>query len=72
MKSDINHILEEAMELSPAEKAELVTSLLSSIDEPDREIDAQWQKEVEDRVKAYKRGEIKARSLQEVLAKYRK
>ncbi|MBE9502963.1 MAG: addiction module protein [Proteobacteria bacterium] len=71
MKSDINHILEEAMELSPAEKAELVTSLLSSIDEPDREIDAQWQKEVEDRVKAHKRGEIKARSLQEVLAKYR-
>ncbi len=72
MNSHITHILEEAMELSPAEKAELVTSLLSSLDEPDEEIDALWQKEAEERVTAYKRGEIKVRSLQDVLAKYRK
>jgi putative addiction module component (TIGR02574 family) len=72
MTNHTKHVLEEAMELSPAEKAELVTSLLSSLDEPDREIDALWQEESEDRVDAYKRGEIKARSLQEVLAKYSK
>lgn len=63
MNSHINHILDEAKDLSPAEKAELVTTLLSSLDEPDANIDNLWQGEVEDRVKAYKRGEIKTRSL---------
>jgi len=72
MPGNINHILEEVMGLSPAEKAKLVTSLLTSLDEPDAEIDALWQKESEERVNAYKRGEIKAKSLQEVLVKYRK
>ena len=72
MNSHINHILEEAKDLSPAEKAELVTTLLTSLDEPDADIDKLWQREVEDRVKAYKNGEIKTRSLQEVLAKYHK
>ena len=72
MTDHINHILKEAMDLSPAEKAELVTSLLSSLDEPNRNIDALWQKESEGRVDAYKKGEIKAKSLQEVLAKYSK
>ena len=72
MSSHINHILEEAMELSPAERAELVTSLLSTLDEPDAGIDKLWQKEVDERVDAYERGEIKAKSLQDALAKYRK
>ena len=72
MASHIDQILEEAKSLSPAEKAELVTSLLSSLDEPDAAMDELWQKEAEDRVNAYNRGELKTRSLQEVLAKYQK
>ena len=72
MSTHVDHILEEAKSLSPTEKAEVVTLLLSSLDEPDAEIDVLWQKESEDRVEAYKKGKIKARSLQEVLAKYSK
>jgi hypothetical protein len=34
-------------------------------------IDGQWTKEAEDRLTAYRKGELKAIPLQEVLAKYR-
>jgi hypothetical protein len=39
--------------------------------EPDPQIDRLWAKEAEERLAAYRRGEIKAVPLQEVLAKYR-
>ena len=39
--------------------------------EPDPPIDRLWAKEAEERLAAYRRGEIKAVPLQEVLAKYR-
>lgn len=64
------NILKEALTLKPSEKAELVDKLLSSLDRPDREIDQLWAKEVEDRIDAYERGEIKAVTLKEVFEKY--
>jgi len=54
------------------EKARLVDELLSSLDQPDEEIDALWRKEVEERIKAYQAGRLHSVSLAEVLAKYRK
>ena len=63
-------ILKEALTLKPSQKAELVDKLLSSLDKSDEEIDKLWAKEVEDRIDAYDRGEIKAVTLQEVLEKY--
>lgn len=45
--------------------------LLASLDEPDAQIDRLWAKEADERLAAYRRGEIKAVPLQEVLAKYR-
>ena len=63
-------ILREALTLKPSQKAELVDKLLSSLDKPDEEIDKLWAKEVEDRIDAYDRGEIKAVTLKEVLEKY--
>lgn len=60
----------QARKLSPAERIELVDSILASLDEPDPNIDRLWAKEAEDRLAAYRRGEIKAVPLQEVLAKY--
>lgn len=62
---------DQARKLSPAERIELVDAILSSLDEPDPEIDRLWAKEAEDRLAAYRRGEIKALPLEEVLAKYR-
>jgi putative addiction module component (TIGR02574 family) len=61
----------QARKLSTSERIDLVDSILASLDEPDPNIDQLWAKEAEERLAAYSRGEIKAVSLQEVLAKYR-
>jgi putative addiction module component (TIGR02574 family) len=61
----------QARKLSPAERLDLVDDILASLDETDPAIDRMWAKEAEDRLAAYRRGEIKAVPLQEVLAKYR-
>lgn len=45
--------------------------ILASLDKPDPAIDRLWAKEAEERLAAYRRGEIKAVPLEEVLAKYR-
>lgn len=68
---DSNEILKRAMELPPLEKAEFIDKLLSSLDEPDRNIDELWAKEAEDRIEAYESGKMKALSIMEVLEKYR-
>ena len=61
----------KARKLSADERLELVDDILASLDEPDPAIDRLWAKEAEERLAAYRRGEIKAVPLQEVLAKYR-
>jgi len=61
----------QARKLSSDERMELVDDILASVDEPDPAVDRLWAKEAEDRLAAYRRGEIKAVPLQEVLAKYR-
>ena len=61
----------EARKLSPAERIDLVDDILASLDEPDPNIDRQWAKEADDRLAAYRRGEIQAVPLEQVLAKYR-
>ncbi len=45
--------------------------ILASLDEPDPNIAKLWAKEAEDRLAAYRRGEIKVIPLEQVLAKYR-
>ena len=66
-----NEILKDALNLRPAEKAELIDKLLSSLDNPDKKIGELWAKEAEDRIEAYDQGKIKALTLKEVLEKYR-
>ena len=61
----------QARKLSPAERIELVDDILASLDEPDAAVDRLWAREAEERLAAYRRGEIKAVALEEVLAKYR-
>jgi len=53
-------LLEEALALPPAERAELVDRLLISLaPSPDLRIDELWAREAEDRLDAFERGEIK-------------
>ncbi len=63
-------LLSQALELSPADKARLVNSLLNSLDQADTAIDKLWSKEAENRIEAYKNGKLKARSIEDVLSKY--
>ena len=63
-----NKVLKEALTLKPAEKAELINKLLSSLDKPDAQIDDLWAKEAENRIDAYERGEIKAVTLKSALS----
>ena len=72
MSTETQEILDRAIGLPAIEKARIVDELLSSLDEPDEDIDALWRKEVEDRIKAYQAGKLQSVSLAEVLAKYRK
>lgn len=72
MPTDTKQILKEALDLPSTERATLVDYLLSSLDQPDEQIDDLWRKEVEDRIKAYQSGKIKSVALEEVLSKYRK
>jgi putative addiction module component (TIGR02574 family) len=72
MSIETQEILDRALKLPAVDKARLVDEILSSLDKPDAAIDALWQKEVEDRIKAYNAGNLRAVSLDQVLAKYRK
>jgi putative addiction module component (TIGR02574 family) len=71
MTESTKNLSVQARKLTPAERLDLVDDILASLDEPDPSIDQLWAKEAEDRLAAYRRGEIKTISLEEVLAKYR-
>lgn len=62
----LNETLKEAMALRPAERAELI----SSLDQPDRELDEFWAKEAESRIDACERGKMRAVALEKVLERY--
>lgn len=66
-----NEILSRALTLDPVEKAELIDKLLLSLDIPDKQIEALWATEAENRIDAYERGKIKAVTLEKVLEKYK-
>lgn len=54
------------------ERERLVDELLASLNEPAAaELDAAWSAEIERRLAAYDRGEVQARSAEEVFAKAR-
>jgi hypothetical protein len=71
MNREAKNLIEQARELSPAVRIEIIDGLLATLDEPDETMDRLWAQEAEDRLAAYRRGEIKAVHLNEVLAKYR-
>jgi len=72
MSVETQEILDRALKLPAVDKARLVDELLTSLDKPDEAIDALWRHEVEDRIKAYNAGNLRAASLEQVLEKYRK
>ena len=60
-------LLNEALELSPAERAEFAEQLLSSLETTsDKRIDELWAIEAEQRIDAYQRGELRSTSARQV------
>jgi putative addiction module component (TIGR02574 family) len=57
-------------QLPPEERMEVVERILDSLDQPDASLDSLWAKEADDRLAAYRRGEVKAVALSDVIAKY--
>ena len=65
-------LAQRGKQLPPEERERLVDELLESLNEPAAaELDAAWSAEIERRLAAYDRGEVKALSAEEVFAKAR-
>jgi putative addiction module component (TIGR02574 family) len=64
-------LCDQASQLSPEERMTLVDQILDTLDERDSALDAQWALEAESRLAAYRRGEVQAIPLMDVIAKYK-
>lgn len=70
MPQTAKSLSQQAALLPPVERMELVERILDTLDASDQNLDEQWAREAEDRLIAYRRGEIKALPLGEVLGRY--
>lgn len=70
MTNAVDALSTQATQLPPAERLEVVERILDSLDQPDTALDTLWANEANDRLTAYRRGEIKAMALSDVIAKY--
>lgn len=67
MSKTTDDILNNAMRLSTAERAELAAALLASLDgEPEDAVEAAWAAEIQRRVERVRSGEAKGRPWSEV------
>jgi len=64
-------ILKEVISLRPVDQARLVDQLMACLDAPDPELDKLWAEEAESRLDAFKKGKLKAVTLESVLLKYK-
>ena len=70
MNSIAETLSAQAEQLPPEGRMALVERILDSLDEPGASVDALWAKEADDRLTAYRRGEVSAVALSEVIAEY--
>jgi putative addiction module component (TIGR02574 family) len=66
MAASAKSVLAQALKLSASDRAALVENLILSLDKPDSSLDAEWLKEAEDRLAAYRSGELEAIDADEV------
>jgi putative addiction module component (TIGR02574 family) len=68
MAASAKSVLDQALQLPANDRAALVENLILSLDKPDPALDAQWVKEAEDRLAAYRSGELAAVDAEEVFS----
>lgn len=71
MSNKAKTLVDEVRALPPQDRISLVEDVLDSLDRADPNIDQLWAREASDRLAAYRRGELTARSLSDIVAKYR-
>ena len=71
MNQRIKALFDEAQRLTPPEREELAELLRATID-VDPAIEAEWAKEIGDRIVAHESGEMTSRPVADVLSKYLK
>jgi putative addiction module component (TIGR02574 family) len=71
MSNKAKTLIEQARALSPQDRIALVEEVLDSLDSADPDIDQQWAREASDRLAAYRRGELAAKDLSDIVDKYR-
>jgi len=69
---EYENLLTNALKLKPVDRAHLIEGLMASLEKPDPEIELLWEKEALDRYDVYKKGNIKAKNVNESLSKYEK
>lgn len=73
MSEMLKELERQARSLTPEERAQLAERLLESLcDVPVAEIKVAWDREIEGRVAAYDRGELKTFSAEDVFAEARR
>ncbi len=68
MTEAVKKIFQEAMKLPTMERASLIEELLSSMDRLDPYLDKLWTKEAEDRLAAYRRGDMESYTADEIFS----
>ena len=73
MSESLAELEQQARALSPDDRARLAEVLLESLQEtPLSEVEAAWNREIEERIAAYDRGEVQAYPAEDVFAEARR
>lgn len=72
MSNEAKTLIEQARALPPEDRIALVEDVLDSLDSADPNIDHLWTREASDRLAGYRRGELAAKDLGAIVAKYRR
>jgi putative addiction module component (TIGR02574 family) len=70
MLADTKQILQSTLALPDVDRAVIVESLLTSLDQPDAIIDESWAAEAEERLAAFDAGQMKAIPVAEVFEEF--
>lgn len=71
MNAVVHELVEQAQALPIIERAKLIESLIESMSHADKEIEALWAIEAEDRIDALERGEIELEDEPRILTEFR-
>lgn len=69
MVTSVRQVYDQAIQLGPVERAELVNAILSSFMPTDAKIDDAWRREAASRLAAWKTGEMRDEPLSDVMSR---